>query len=525
MVKLLSDKGFHKWINVGNQAFIRGWTEQREGSSFSITRDLKDVATSETLSDLLTDTYGNFSVIIDRDDKLLAAVDNIASFPLFYTQRDGDFIISDNLVLLKEKYKLELDAEQKQIYYASGFNLGKNTVYKDVFQLEAGQILSYNKETKMVSITDYYLHKHCVANNQETETLCSELDTCVMNVMKRMLRSIENKPIVLFLSGGYDSKLILSTLRRLQYEKVICVSLGGMDTKDVSVAKEIAASLGYKWIRVNVNQAYWREFRKTSFFNKYFSTFAGFGTRPYLQGITIKGLIESGEVPKDCVVISGNSGDAIEGADVTHKFISGERYSAEDILDTIRYKHFLLNGYKESIITTNKVDFEHYSKYITDKNGDFTDEECEDIFEFFNWRERQSKYVINDLHNYEEVLGLDWRLPLWDKEFEDFWLKVSYEQRYDRKLYYEYVKAEKLPSANEVSISRKVFNEIKAALGKTINVFYIPKSLWNYRFSTKYYYATYGLLTYKELFSILKTSSGNREPHMEGITRIMYSYY
>lgn len=521
---LLSDNIYHKWESKCG-VHSRGWAEYKGNLYNNLTPLFNNKMDEEQFTNVVRELNGNFSIVVETDQYVYAAVDNIASLQIYYSVNNEDLVVSDSMKSIKEKYKMELDPKKKREYYASGFTIGNSTVIKGVHQLQAGQILSICKMSKQKKAVDYYLHVHHPEANQNTDYLCDKLEKTMINVINRMIKSIDNRTIVLFLSGGYDSKLILSTLDKLNYRNVVCVSLGGFDTKDVSVAKVIADNLHYKWIRVDVSQKTWRKFRNSSYCDTYFNTLSAYSAYPYLQGITVKGLIEDGTIPKDCVVLTGNSGDAIEGEDVTHRFLPDCKYSLDDVKDSIRYKHYTLNGYKESIKLINSINISKYVNYVTNKTENFSDEECEEIFELFNWRERQSKYVVSDIHNYEDLLNVDWRLPLWDKEFQDYWLSVCYEQRYGRKLYYQFVKAEKLPSANTVTFRRKVFNSIKDKLGTSSYFLYIPKSIWNYLFSTRFYYSTYGLITFRELLSILRNGSGNREPHMEGIVRKMYSHY
>ena len=52
------------------------------------------------------------------------------------------------------------------------------------------------------------------------------------------------------------------------------------------------------------------------------------------------------------------------------------------------------------------------------------------------------------MRNYDDLSGNEWALPLWDDEFVQFWLKVPMALRYKRKLYYQYVNEDALPTAN-----------------------------------------------------------------------------
>jgi hypothetical protein len=41
------------------------------------------------------------------------------------------------------------------------------------------------------------------------------------------------------------------------------------------------------------------------------------------------------------------------------------------------------------------------------------------LYEIFDWRERQSKFIVSAIRPYR-FFGYQWLMPLWDKRFIDF---------------------------------------------------------------------------------------------------------
>ena len=62
-------------------------------------------------------------------------------------------------------------------------------------------------------------------------------------------------------------------------------------------------------------------------------------------------------------------------------------------------------------------------------------------FEFFDWRERQAKFIVNSVRVYE-FLGYEWRLPLWDVRMVKFWNKVPFYMKFSKSFYDDFLESE-----------------------------------------------------------------------------------
>jgi len=210
-------------------------------------------------------------------------------------------------------------------------------------------------------------------------------------------------------------------------------------------------------LRIKTNKRWFKIFKRTEIFNEAIEKNSYGYAINYPQGLYIYEMIKNGKIPEDSIVITGNSGDVVEGNDVCMSFKEGEDYDEKQVLEAILKQHYLLQGEKYQ---KQKI-FESFIKTVIGSKKKYNYIEAQNTFEFFNWRARQAKYVVNDVVNFNDILGLDWRLPLWDNEFVDFWLSIPLNLRYKRKLYYLYVKEEKLPTANNINLNQKMFAKLK----------------------------------------------------------------
>ena len=70
---------------------------------------------------------------------------------------------------------------------------------------------------------------------------------------------MSERPVGIFLSGGLDSRLIISSIHKLGKKEVTCFSYGLTNSKEVTVSKNIAKDLGYKWHFVNYGNKKWKQ--------------------------------------------------------------------------------------------------------------------------------------------------------------------------------------------------------------------------------------------------------------------------
>jgi asparagine synthetase B (glutamine-hydrolysing) len=74
----------------------------------------------------------------------------------------------------------------------------------------------------------------------------------------------------------------------------------------------------------------------------------------------------------------------------------------------------------------------------SEKHENLGVEEYINFIEAWNIINRQAKFIVNSVRTYE-FLGYEWRIPLWDNELTDFWLRQSLSNRINSKLYNKYL--------------------------------------------------------------------------------------
>lgn len=451
------------------------------------------VKDADELCTYLKDMNGNFSLILQNEKQTLLVADRIMSYPVFYSCKNNAALVSDSIQeMLKHFKSVEASPKVAREFLAAGFVLSDCTVYKGIKFVQAGTLVVINHSTGDVKPVRYFNHEHDNYRTGDMESLSLELEKITDRVFKRMVDELNGRQVVLLLSGGYDSRLVATMLHKFHYKNVVCFSFKTKKGKEEQVAKQIADDLGYPWTLIDAVQIY-DKITPTKEYEAYLLEAAGGITMPYIQGCLMKPFYDNGTLDKDCVFLTGNSGDVIEGEDFSAAFKHDCIYSKQDIIRVIIDKFCSLNGLKFGEHPHIKALIE---KEIPDR-AQYSYEQAQDIYETYNWKHRQVNYVVNDIRCYDIYMDADWRLPLWDSELVDFWLTIPAEIRENRKLYYYYIRHETYDSANTESTTMSLYRKVREFLRNQarflLRIFYPLRKICEFIGNQKWVYYGVGL--------------------------------
>lgn len=505
-LKLILEK--HKaynWIETNKFAF-RGtfFYENQLYTNKNVDSILNTIINFDDLLKKVLLFNGNFLLIYKINNCCYVFNDKIMSFPIFAKNKDEDIKISDNINKLKEGEQYDTVALTE--IAAFGYTLGSKTIYNNVINVGAGEYLKIDITENKIEKNIYYSHQHREINHIDQNIWLKKLDDVINNTFKRFIQRVNGRQIVLFLSGGYDSRLILQNLRKYNYENVVCISLRACDDLDVQVAKKIAAAFDYKLYIFDYTKEWWRrKAREKNFWqllNKFFNGIA----IHYPQGLIVKDLLDRNIINPNSVIVTGNSGDVVEGNDVCINFKKEQAniYSRQVVHEILKTHSLNVMNYKNvyNLIIDNVL------KILPQKTY-YNFSEAQDVYEYFNWKERQCKYVTSDVRNYDDYTANEWALPLWDDEFVEFWLSVPIEYRFKRNLYYKYVNKDNLPTANIATLYGKMRNLLFEYCENIIGIFYPIRQIYGY-YSSSIPFVYHSLVSIEEWLYLLWITRGNK---------------
>lgn len=378
------------------------------------------------LRKLLQSVFGIFTAIKIKNNEIWLVQDVTRTFPIFYSIIDDAIFISDDTFYLKEVTSSDVSEEAIIEFLRVLYVLGNKTILSAVKQVQAGEIVKISEE----GTTREFYHTHFVTKNElfakDFSLLKKGLKQVFENVVARLIKYADGDPIVIPLSGGYDSRLIATLLKMHGYDGVITYTYGYSDSHEVKTAKKVADKLGYEWYHIGFKDIDKDYFESYEFHNFVEYSFNHVSTPHILDFYAFKVAVEEGIVPKNAIVVPGHSGDVFSGSWLIKLPLPTKR----NFHHILFAKHFILNEhYNQNRSLKNKL-----KKYFKDKYS--PEVEIHSLDDNWNFKERQAKYIVNSNRAYE-FFGYRHAIPLWDLELVEFFRRVPLELKTSSPIYNE----------------------------------------------------------------------------------------
>ncbi|MDF1876084.1 asparagine synthase, partial [Sulfurimonas sp. SAG-AH-194-I05] len=288
-----------------------------------------------------------------------------------------------------------------------------------------------------------------------------ELSAVTLSIFKKIINNLNGRQVIIPLSAGNDSRLVASCLKHLGYTNVLCYSYGTNGNFESEIARVIAKKVGYEFIFIPMTHKKEKKYYNSKEYQKFLTFADTCSSIQFIQSIsTIRYLKENDLIDSDAVFINGNSGDFISGGHISGKVQNDNSVLSKEerlniILDQIIKKHFTLWGYLKTDFNLLKIqdllqkELKNENIVLDSINHDHG------VYEYLEFINRQSKYVITGQRVYE-FYGYEWRLPLWDDEYLNFWKKIPKEYKVNQKLYKDMLKLSNFGDvwSNDIPVNR-----------------------------------------------------------------------
>lgn len=199
---------------------------------------------------------GMFAIaIVDTNENALYLTRDFAGIkPLFYGLSDNGSVFASQFDQIFKhtwfKDILQLRPEIMKEYFGFGYMQAPNTVYKNIFQVQPGELVVCNENgvlTKKQLVEFNKFPKNLIKESEQTP---NEYNNLLNNILKRQL--ISDVPIASFLSGGIDSPLVAAHAKNNKKDiEVFTLEVADEKINESEIAKEYAKTLEIKQKVVN----------------------------------------------------------------------------------------------------------------------------------------------------------------------------------------------------------------------------------------------------------------------------------
>lgn len=172
---------------------------------------------------------GQFAIAIWDKNKqeLFLARDRVGILPLFYTTVNNAFVFASEMKSFLEfpDFQPKISAKALSEYFTFWTSMSTNTVFEGVFELAPGTYMTINANSKTIKkywelpITKQDSYKF---NNIEEAT--KEFETIFTDAVKLRLRA--DVPVAAYLSGGLDSCITTSFIKKITPDSLRTFSIG-----------------------------------------------------------------------------------------------------------------------------------------------------------------------------------------------------------------------------------------------------------------------------------------------------------
>jgi len=408
-----------------------------------IRNHLATVAPSE-IDTFLAQLDGHFAFVFANSEHTLLAVDRVRSIPLLFAMDGSQLLITDHAGPLRARQLVQpanIDSRTSIEFAMAGYTLGRKTLYKNIETLIAGE-RAIVAGTGKITRSRYAFYRPWLAEDDGTPDTKwrQRLRETTLNVLEKLVATAGQRQILVPLSAGLDSRLIVSGLRHLGARDVVCFSYGRTGNHEAEAARAIAGRLGYDWHFISMDTARFRKARKTEAYRRYFDLVDNLISTPVEQDVyPVMQLKQLGWAAHDAIVVNGQSGDFISGGHIPQELeISLDKtdwQARKDLIVTANLqKHFGLWPALQTDATIEAIAAEFDDELRDTEAPIESAAHTFALYEFLEYQNRQSKYVLGNQRSYE-AFGYDWRLPLWDSVYLSFWQTVPLRLKARQKLY------------------------------------------------------------------------------------------
>ncbi len=212
-----------------------------------------------TLEEFANELNGMFAIsIYDIQNSLVHLIRDFAGIkPLFYGIHNHGIIFGsqfDQIFCHPQFSNKELRPEIMKEYFGLGYMQPPNTIFKNIFQVEPSQIVTWSiEQAKIESKTKYFSWNVTPKLDETSKEVVEQFESVFSKVIKNQLHA--DVPVATFFSGGIDSPLVAALCK--QHNNDIQAYTIGVDDEnhnESEAAQKMAAQIKIKQVIETIDE-------------------------------------------------------------------------------------------------------------------------------------------------------------------------------------------------------------------------------------------------------------------------------
>lgn len=202
---------------------------------------INDLEKGKTIQNIMSDTGGQFCLIVHTINHVIVITDKLASFPIFKYQENNTIQISNILMALVKHNKISVNYQAIAEYLCFDYCFD-HTFFNEIKLLDKGSLYQFGPEKKIQEYHDY------LANIQFNKY--KRLDIISQKAKEIMIQNFsflsQDDKIFADITGGFDTRTIVTVLKylNLDFAAGIC---GEQNLYEADIAAQVAEKLDVKF--------------------------------------------------------------------------------------------------------------------------------------------------------------------------------------------------------------------------------------------------------------------------------------
>jgi len=390
---------------------------------------------------------GFFALVLQAPGWTLAAVDRVRSIPLFYRLQPEPVELYDQLTpdhCLKSPEDLDAGALTDFLY--AGYCTGAATLSRHYHQLEAGHFfyLPYTRPLRPIVQAYFRFLPSSTPEAMPFSEFAERFVAALDHAFERLRVVAADRPLVVPLSGGLDSRLVAAMLRRKRFANVLCFTYGNPTTSEVQTSKAVADILRYPWRFAPYDSNSWHRWITSERCAAYWKYSSNLSSLPCFQDLpALESLLANKQVPQGGTLLPGHSGDFLAGSHIPLSLYRNPSADNSIVATLLLRNHFNLWPLEQPQATYLK---HRVLSHLAALTANCPHLPAYALYEACDFQERQAKYIVNSTRAYE-FAACSWWLPLWDSEVISVLLPLPLEARFCQRYYISALREHIFPQA------------------------------------------------------------------------------